>query len=103
MADGSCVTYGDLIFKWLGIADDLKQIRIIMQAASVASDRLVRMDAIPVVVWREDSTDHINSRMTADLNINLKAGQNQLIRIRIGPHPTGVRLRLFTSGEEITP
>jgi hypothetical protein len=101
LTDGSFVTEGELLIDWMGTADARKDVRITLQAASIGNDRLVRMDSIDVTVLGDKCSESLASTRTSQLDITLCAGHTQSIPVRIGPHPDGVRLRLFTGGEEI--
>jgi hypothetical protein len=95
------VTDGELLIDWMGTAGARKDVRLTLQAASIGNDRLVRMDSIAVTVLGDECSETPTTSWTSVLDITLCAGHTQSIQVRIGPHPDGVRLRLFTGGEEI--
>ena len=101
LTDGSFVTDGEILIDWMGTADARKDVRLTLQAASIGNDRLVRMDSIAVTVLGDECSETSITSRTSVLDITLCAGHTQSIPVRIGPHPYGVRLRLFTGGEEI--
>jgi hypothetical protein len=101
LGDGSFVTDGDLLINWMGSVGSSKDLKLTLQAASLGNDRLVPMDALCVKVMGADNADRPAPHETAVVHISLRAGDMQSLPIRIGPHPQGVRLRLFTNGEEL--
>lgn len=101
LPDGSLVTDGELLIDWMGTAGARKEVRLTLQAASIGNDRLVRMDSIAVTVLEVNCIKNPANLLVTVLETTLSAGITQSIMVRIGPHPDGVRLRLFTGGEEI--
>jgi len=101
LSDGTIVTDGELLIDWMGSVGGRKDVRLTLHAASVGNDRLVRMGPITVTVGRNVSPTCEALSSTTAIDITLHAGHTQSIPVRIGPHPEGVRLRLFTDGEEI--
>jgi len=85
----------------MGTADARKDLRLTLQAASIGNDRLVRMDSIAVTVLGDKCSEPQSTSWSSALDITLCAGHTRSIPVRIGPHPDGVRLRLFIGGEEI--
>lgn len=102
LPDGFIVTDGRLYIDWMGTVGGLKNIRLTLHAASIGNDRLVRMDSIAVTVRTDKILSTSDSTKATTIDITLKAGQTESIPVRIGPHPEGVRLRLFSEGEEIS-
>lgn len=101
LSDGSIVTDGELLIDWMGTVGARKDVRLTLHAASIGNDRLVRMDAITVIVRKDESSESPTSSRNSVIDLTLRAGHTQSIPVRIGPHPEGVRLRLFTDGEEL--
>lgn len=101
LTDGSIVTDGELFIDWMGTEGLTKAVKITLQAASIGNDRLIRMDRIPVTVFGNECSVTSASSPISVFVITLSSGHTKAIPIRIGPHPDGVRLRLFTAGEEI--
>ena len=101
LTDGSFVTDGELLVDWMGTAGARKEVRLTLHAAIIGNDRLVRMDSIAVAVLGDDFSKNSTTSWSSILDITLRAGHTQSIPVRIGPHPDGVRLRLYTGVEEV--
>jgi len=100
IAQGKCFTDGSISICYVGNMDSKCSILLKLRAFTVASDRLTTMDRLAVRVISKGKSRGTGGDQPL-IPLELDARGHKVIDFQIGPHASGLRLRLSAEIEEV--